>query len=390
MRSIPAPGFRVLVLGTAVFACALAACGGSKHKSVPAPSAAADRWGTVWLCRPGERDNPCLSDLTTTVVAPNGGTRVERLAPAADPPVDCFYVYPTISAERTVNANLAIGFREREVALAQVARFSQVCRVYAPVYRQITLSALEHPALITRRNALLAYQSVLAAFRTYLAHYNRGRGVVFIGHSQGAAILIRLLRRQVDDVPGLRRRLVSAFLLGGNATVAAGRTTGGDFRHIPACTSTREAGCVVAYSSFAGRPPRNSQFGRTTSDAGVALLAPHDRSPRLRIMCVNPASPEGGTGRLEPALPSLLLALLATKGIPAVSTAWATLPSRFTARCESSKNASWLQINLRAGRPSILTRLRDSTLGLHALDVTIALDNLVQLVREQTHAYAAH
>ena len=140
--------------------------------------------------------DPCTSDLTTTVVARNGATRVEHSSAAGSPAIDCFYVYPTISGQSMINANLAIEFREREVAAAQASRFSQVCRVYAPVYRQITLSALRHPARITRADALVAYNGVLAAFRDYLAHYNDGRGIVFIGHSQGAAILIHLLRRR--------------------------------------------------------------------------------------------------------------------------------------------------------------------------------------------------
>ena len=57
---------------------------------------------------------------------------------------------------------------------------------------------LDLHANVTRRmadnaNALIAYRGVLSAFRDYLAHYNDGRGIVFIGHSQGASILIKLL-----------------------------------------------------------------------------------------------------------------------------------------------------------------------------------------------------
>jgi len=390
MPSPHVPRLRLLTLGAALCACLLTSCGGGKHASTPLPTAGPrDRWGTVWLCRPGERNNPCLSDLTTTVVESNGTTRIERLTPASNPPIDCFYVYPTISDQRTVNANLVAGFREREVALAQVARFSQVCRVYAPVYRQITLNALDHPARITARNALIAYRSVASAFHDYLVHYNDGRGIVFIGHSQGAAILVQLLRREVDGRASLRRRLVSALLLGGNVTVAAGRRTGGDFVHIPSCISSREAGCVVAYSSFVGTPPKNSQFGRTTSDAGVKLITPRARSG-VRIVCVNPASPSGGVGRLEPALPSLLLNFLSLKGVPTISTPWAALRGRFTAHCESSGNATWLQIRTPAGRAAPFNRLQDRALGLHVLDVTIALDNLVRLVGGQARAYAAH
>ena len=138
----------VALVGAAV---GLAGCGGS-HKQAPASTAspaassATDRWGTTWLCRPDLADNPCLTDQAATLVEANGATRVEQSAPAAHPRVDCFYVYPTISDEPTVNADLAVGFRQEEVAIAQASRFSRVCRVYAPVYRQITLNALAHPA----------------------------------------------------------------------------------------------------------------------------------------------------------------------------------------------------------------------------------------------------
>jgi hypothetical protein len=337
----------------------------------------------------GEAGNPCVSDLTTTVVHANGTTRVERLAPANNPPIDCFYVYPTISGQPTINANLSVDFREREVAVAQAARFSQVCRVYAPVYRQITLSALSHPNRITLTDALRAYDSVLAAFHTYLTHYNHGRGIVFIGHSQGAVILTRLIKLEVDARPTLRKRLVSALILGGNLTVPRGRAVGGDFTHIPACRSFRQAGCVVAYSSFATKPSKNSQFGRTTSDGGVNLLAPSNPAPNLRIMCVNPASLAGGTARLEAAIPSLALAFLPGKTTPSVTTPWVAFPDQLTARCESAGNASWLQVTPVGRGPgrSLLTRLQDPTLGLHVLDVTIALDNLVRLVRDQSAAY---
>jgi len=265
-----------------------------------------------------------------------------------------------------------------------------ICRVYAPVYRQITLSALDQPARITLADALIAYNSVLAAFRDYLAHYNHGRGIVFIGHSQGASILIKLLKDQVDAKPAMRHQLVSALLLGGNVTVRKGRSTGGDFDHIPLCGSSMQTGCVVAYSSFTAKPPSNSQFGRTTSDAGVSLLAPHNISPKIAIACVNPAAPAGGQTRLDPYVPSLFLQFLAAGAAPQVGTPWVSFPAEYTASCKSSGNATWLQVTHTSGsldqRP-LLGQLVDPALGLHILDVNIALGNLVQLVRDEAGAY---
>ena len=375
-----------LVAALVLAALVAAGCGGSKRSS---PTTTQSASGTVWLCRPGQAQNPCLTNLATTVVEPSGATHVVRAQPASNPSVDCFYVYPTVSDQPTVNANLEIGLRETAVALTQASRFSQVCRVYAPVYRQITLGALDHPRRITLADARVAYGSVLSAFRDYLAHYNHGRGIVFIGHSQGATMLIRLLQREIDDDKALRDRLVSALIIGGNVTVPKGKTVGGDFAHIPACTSSTETGCVVAYSSFASKPPVNSQFGRTTSDAGVRLLAPRKLSPALRIMCVNPASPSGGVAPLDPYLPSFALGVFAPGSIPTVQTPWVALPGAYTGRCETSGNATWLQVTPTsgAGAGPALTREEQPQIGLHVLDVNLALGNLVRLVRTEAAAY---
>jgi hypothetical protein len=124
-------------------AVVLGGCGGTKGRLTTAAKVAGlplDRWGTTWLCRPGMADDPCTAGLASTAIARNGSTRSEPAAVARNPRVDCFYVYPTISDESAINSDLAIGLRQAEVAIAQASRFSQVCRVYAPVYRQITLS----------------------------------------------------------------------------------------------------------------------------------------------------------------------------------------------------------------------------------------------------------
>ncbi len=378
-----------LIASLLLAALAATGCGGSKRSSPTTTASAPAASGTAWLCRPGQAGNPCLANLATTVVAPNGTTHAVRSSPAKSPRVDCFYVYPTVSNQSTVNANLQVGLQETAVAVTQASRFSQVCRVYAPVYRQITLGALDHPRRITLADASIAYRSVLSAFRDYLTHYNHGRGIVFIGHSQGATILIRLLQREVDANPTLRNRLVSALILGGNVTVPRGKTVGGDFAHIPACTSTTETGCVVAYSSFASKPPANSQFGRTSSDAGVQLLAPRTVSPALRIMCVNPASPSGGTAPLDPYLPTFALGVLSPGSAATVQTPWVAFPDAYSGRCETSGDATWLQVTRTPGAAAgpALTRAEQPEIGLHVLDVNLALGNLVRLVRTEAAAY---
>ena len=51
-----------------------------------------------WLCLPG-RDDACGRPLPTAALEPAGYGPVGRSAPAANPPIDCFYVYPTVSRD---------------------------------------------------------------------------------------------------------------------------------------------------------------------------------------------------------------------------------------------------------------------------------------------------
>ncbi len=249
---------------------------GASDPETDAPS------NTVWLCKPGVSPDPCTGDLDSTSVSGSGATTVHPASPASDPKIDCFYVYPTVSQQKTVNANLHIDPAETGVAIAQTARFSQVCKVYAPMYRQLTLSVIGGKKRKSRTQAgAIAYGDVQNAWLDYLAHYNDGRGVVLIGHSQGAGMLKQLIQKQIDTNPAQRKLLVSAILLGGNVLVPIGKTVGGSFRTVPACTKSSQTGCVVAYSSFLATPPTNSLFGRS--------IVPGDQ-----VLCTNPAALGGG------------------------------------------------------------------------------------------------
>ncbi|MGG7382303.1 DUF3089 domain-containing protein, partial [Escherichia coli] len=88
-----------------------------------------------------------------------------------------------------------------------------------------TVPALQSGAT-TSGDYLTAYGDVRRAFRAFLRRIGRHRGFVLIGHSQGAFHLQRLVRREIDRNPGLRRRMVSAVLLGGDVTVRKGKDRG--------------------------------------------------------------------------------------------------------------------------------------------------------------------
>jgi hypothetical protein len=335
--------------------------------------------GTVWLCRPGLADNPCTPDLTTTRYDNQGrvhGVYDVRTSPTARD-VDCFYVYPTTSDEKMPQADFAITPELRSIALYQAARYSSECRVFAPVYRQITIQGLGGGATPAMRET--AYQDVRSAFLDYLAHDNDGHGIVFIGHSQGSGVLRRLLREEVDPNPAVRDKLVSAILLGGNVTVRRGSDVGGDFQNIPACRSARQVGCVIAFSTFDAPVPDASLFGRTTD-------------PNLEVLCTNPASlRRDGRGRISPINPTepfapgtAIAAVIGLLGQPPITatTPWVEYRDAYEAQCVDDNGANVLQLAPLGSSP-VLHPSPDPTWGLHLVDANIALRELVGDVHSQ-------
>ncbi|HEV8065283.1 MAG TPA: DUF3089 domain-containing protein [Acidimicrobiales bacterium] len=327
----------------------------------------------VWLCRPGLAGDPCTQSIDYTSVPARGASTVHDVTLAGDPKVDCFYVYPTVSGEKGANANLAIQPAETGTARDQASPFSADCNVWAPMYRQVTLQALNNaPELL--KGTPIAFASLLSAWKDYLANDNKGRPFVLIGHSQGAAMIIRLIETQIDDNATLRKRLVSAIILGGNVAVPTGKTVGGSFKHVPACTSLAETGCVVAYSSFLQPPPPDSLFGRPGK--GVSFLSGQSRSAGLQVLCVNPANP-GGSASLAPLFPT------------ASTTAtghWATYPGLYSASCVSSGGATWLQVDVHQSpgdsRP-VVTQSLGPAWGLHLWDPNMTMLDLVALVHDE-------
>ena len=339
----------------------------------------------MWLCRPGQVDDPCSFPLQSTVVSAEGPRTIENGQAATNSKFDCFYVYPTVSTEQTDNSNLAVQVTEVGAAIAQASRFSQVCRVWAPMYRQRTdLSLLQGLGADQHANTV-AYDSLLSAFRDYIAHDNHGRPIVFIGHSQGAAMLIRLLASQVDPDPSLRARTVVAILAGGNVTVPNGKTVGATFRHLPLCTRTNQIGCVIAYSSFPSEPPADSDFGRPGT--GVSLQSDQTATNGLQVACVNPAAIAGGTADLDPYFPTPT----SKPPPPSVTTPWVSYPDLYSAVCRHSAGATWLQVNTLtvAGRP-VVTESLGPAWGYHLDDINLALGNLVNDVKTEEAAYASH
>jgi DUF3089 family protein len=347
-----------------------------------------------WLCRPGAHD-ACDTDLTTTVIGTGGKLNLERWAATPDAPIDCFYVYPTVSTDPTPNSDMIADTAELNVIRQQFARFGSKCRPYAPLYRQITLAGLRSMMAGGGRVILdrgLAYDDVRDAWNYYLAHDNQGRGFVLIGHSQGSFILAELIRQEIDGKP-VQSRMISAMLLGTTLAVPRDRDVGGAFQHVPLCHAASQTGCVITYASFRSTvpPPENTLFGKVADRNMVAA-------------CTNPAALGGGSGELHPYLsPDGRTIVGTTPPAPwvlperPIRTPWVSVRGLLTAQCMSNDNANYLEVIVRSDSSGARTndiigdiRADGKVLanwGLHLVDVNIAMGNLVDIVGRQAKAW---
>lgn len=348
----------------------------------------------TWLCRPGRQD-ACAVDLTTTIIAANGKLKKEPFKANANAPIDCFYVYPTVSNDSTPNSDMNAGPEETSVVRAQFARFGSQCKLYAPLYRQITLKTLRaamaggggFPA-----DRKLAYDDVLAAWNHYLQNDNKGRGVVLIGHSQGSSMLTQLIKNEIDGKP-VQSKVISALLLGTNIAVPNGKDVGGSFQSMPLCRSESQLGCVISYVTFRSDvpPPANSRFGRVPMEG-------------MQAACVNPAALNGGKADMHAYLSSGFNGVSTEAAQPKpwatgakIETPFVSLPGLLSGECVSNDSGSYLAITTNANSSDSRTDEIPGDVvvggnvlkewGLHLIDVHVAMGNLVDVVARQSKTY---
>lgn len=377
----------------ALLAASWALTGGPVPAAAQTPAPANYANPANWLCLPGRAD-ACAVDLSSTAVSASGGLRAQTFRPAANPKIDCFYVYPTVSLDAGVVSDLVPGPEERRVVAAQFARFTSACRPFAPVYRQVTATALrnslEQGEGLPGRFQTAGYPDVLAAWRQYMARDNGGRGVVLIGQGQGAELLMRLLAEEIEGRPA-QARLVSAILVGATVRTAPGQLTGGTFNTIPLCRAPTQTGCVISYSSYRDTaPPRqNAWYGRN-GESGVAA-------------CTNPANLR--TGRGEPK--SIFSAIVRGQALIADSPSWAgpekpvgtpfvETPGLIATTCAADTQGGWLSVHVNA-KPDkrtdningdlLVGRRIQAEAGLNQIDLELSLGNLVDIVQRQGRAY---
>ena len=343
---------------------------------------------STWLCLPGRKD-VCSTPLPTTALNHNGYGSTGLSTVAGNAPIDCFYVYPTVSNDSGLNSDLDAGREERLATETQFARFASVCRPFAPIYRQMTVASIAAYATgadVTQAG-MLAYGDVLAAWRNYVRTRGQGRPFVLVGHSQGSLMLQQLIAREIENDPVLARRMKLAIIPGYDLLVPQGKLVGGTFRRTPLCSRPGETGCVTSWTSFREKnvPPPGAIFG-------------YAAQPGMTVGCVNPALP-GSRSWVKLDSYWFTRSTLPVPGGPiqwssegAPPTPYLRTEGLVSAKCinEGQRGYLWVHTNAdptdrrtdRVGGEVGLLGMFLPGWGMHLVDIAIAQGDLIRQVEE--------
>lgn len=201
----------------------------------PAPDYSQVRY---WAALPGHADS---ADWM-----PHGSGYRDAQANAG---ADVFFVYPTaafygdywVAGFDNWLHRLAVDFG---ILPQHASAFNAAGRVYAPRYRSVRMPiwfAEDRDSVAKATD--FAYRDVKQAFEYYLQHWNNGRPIIIVSHSQGTLHTIRLLRELFENQP-LQEKLIAAYLIGNTIPDTPW------FTHIPLCASAGQTGCYVTWNTM--------------------------------------------------------------------------------------------------------------------------------------------
>jgi len=247
--------------------------------ATPVPPAPDYAQNSAWAALPDRSDN--------SHAVPQGVSDNQATAPA-----DVFFIHPTtliMAAKwnaRYDEPGVPLTQIERGVLPAQASAFSGCCRVFAPRYRQASLSALLKLNDDSFKAVDLAYSDVRRAFDYYIAHENHGRPFIIAGHSQGSLHASRLVQ-EIARSP-LKNNLVAAYLIGSSLPASIAKAG------IPLCDAPDQIGCAMNWNSVSA----SADNARRLNTSPTYIDGKYRLMEGRTLACVNPLTwrVDGGDG----------------------------------------------------------------------------------------------
>ena len=184
--------------------------------------------------------------------------------------VDVFFVGPTTFLGKAAQFNLPLAdpaTRRSFLGAINMEKgiYDTKANFYAPYYRQAALSVYRMDAKAAAPYFALAYQDVSEAFDYYLQQLNPDRPFILAGFSQGADMILRLMKDKFRD-SRLQARLIATYAIGWRVT--AEETAG--YRQLRMAQGEYDIGVIVSFNTEA--PGLSSSLSVPVKTLGINPL----------------------------------------------------------------------------------------------------------------------
>jgi len=168
--------------------------------------------------------------------------------------VDIFYLYPTAWYKEDPSEpnfctidNMIMLIGSQQAFDRQATAFETVGNIYATYYRQADASYVLTLHEDERWDAIgsIPAKDVTAAFDYYIQHYNNGRPFILVGHSQGANVILLLLKDYMDKNSAVYARMVSAYVIGYPVTAEFMDAN----NHLEFAEGPDDSGVIISYNT---------------------------------------------------------------------------------------------------------------------------------------------
>ncbi len=200
-------------------------------------------------CRTVSSESRVISDVLP--MAPNYSDNDQWYITDRQADADIFYIISTETGDYRLPGGITCHYADthrdstRHPLLGEMAGVDQLVsgslNFFSPYYRQCSLQSFTSDSL-TQARMPVATGDVRQAFTYYLTHLNGGRPFVLVGYSQGAMIMLDLIK-EMDDAA--YSRMIAAYAIG----IAISREQLDKCPHIVAAQGADDTGVTICYNS---------------------------------------------------------------------------------------------------------------------------------------------
>ncbi|SMC59700.1 Protein of unknown function [Desulfocicer vacuolatum DSM 3385] len=174
--------------------------------------------------------------------------------------VDVFYAYPTVYFDADPPNMDITDEKNRQDVIdkmnAQMGLYSPYTNIFAPYYRQMYRDGFDDlPAEEASELLNVAYEDIVCAFKYYMQNLNDGRPFILVGHSQGAGILVDLLRNEFHN-ESYMEKMIAAYTTG----VSIMNSDTVNYPWIKIAQSATDLGVVIIYNTLDSQHYESSSF----------------------------------------------------------------------------------------------------------------------------------